>query len=393
MQAQSGMSLIELMIALLIGLILMLGVIQVFSASSNAYRLAKGTARLQEGGRFAMDYLSRDLRMAGHMGCSSDQILTRDGTSLLTSRTTFGATDDAALQFNYAIRGYEASGTAPKGAITLASTPTVGGAYSNASGLPARISNALTNRVSGSDILVLRYLEGQGLPITTAVNSGTPNFTISPSTTDWSLFKGGITTPGLFGITTCDNAIVFQAKTASATSVTVAATTLNAGLSAINFQFPQGAELYRAESEVYYVGLNSDSRPSLYRARFTAAPDGGITALTEELVEGVESMQLLYGQDSPTSSTPGGSVTQLVTADQIDTSMSSSEAAWRRVITVQIGLVMASPEVASATQVDSSNTQTAGLTAQGVTFTAPNDGRARTVYQSTVTLRNRLYGN
>ena len=71
----AGLSLIELMIALLIGTILVLGLVQVFSASRAAYQLSQGIARNQENARFALDFLSRDLRMAGHAGCVNDQSL------------------------------------------------------------------------------------------------------------------------------------------------------------------------------------------------------------------------------------------------------------------------------------------------------------------------------
>ncbi len=54
-QTMSGLSLIELMIALTIGLIIMLGVVQVFAASRTAYQLSEGLARVQENSRFAMD--------------------------------------------------------------------------------------------------------------------------------------------------------------------------------------------------------------------------------------------------------------------------------------------------------------------------------------------------
>ena len=67
------MSLIELMIALAIGSLLVLGLVEVFSASRTAYQLSEGLARVQENGRFAMDYIQRDFRMAGHMGCVNDQ--------------------------------------------------------------------------------------------------------------------------------------------------------------------------------------------------------------------------------------------------------------------------------------------------------------------------------
>lgn len=73
--AAAGLSLIELMIALLISSILLIGVIQVFAASRTAYQLSQGIARNQENGRFAMDFLTRDIRMAGHAGCVNDQVL------------------------------------------------------------------------------------------------------------------------------------------------------------------------------------------------------------------------------------------------------------------------------------------------------------------------------
>ncbi|RDH45522.1 PilW family protein [Zooshikella ganghwensis] len=63
---QSGLSLIELMIALVLGLLLLAGVLQVFLGSSQTYRLTGDLARAQENGRFALDMLARDIRMAGY---------------------------------------------------------------------------------------------------------------------------------------------------------------------------------------------------------------------------------------------------------------------------------------------------------------------------------------
>mgnify|MGYP001940377819 FL=1 len=71
--AMAGLSLVELMVALVISLVLMLGVVQVFIASQTASRLSEGASRVQENARFALDFLERDIRMAGHMGCVNDQ--------------------------------------------------------------------------------------------------------------------------------------------------------------------------------------------------------------------------------------------------------------------------------------------------------------------------------
>lgn len=62
---QGGFSLIELMIAMSLGLILIGGVISVFLASSQTYRLQDAMFRVQESGRFALDIMLRDLRDAG----------------------------------------------------------------------------------------------------------------------------------------------------------------------------------------------------------------------------------------------------------------------------------------------------------------------------------------
>src|SRR5690606_26200737 len=66
---QQGMTLIEIMIALLIGAFLLGGVLQIFINSKQTYRMQEGLSRMQENGRFAMEFLEHDLRMAGFWGC------------------------------------------------------------------------------------------------------------------------------------------------------------------------------------------------------------------------------------------------------------------------------------------------------------------------------------
>ncbi len=68
---QQGFSLIELMIALIIGLVLTGGAIQIFISSKATYRLESALARMQETGRYIVDAMAKDIRMAGYTGCSS----------------------------------------------------------------------------------------------------------------------------------------------------------------------------------------------------------------------------------------------------------------------------------------------------------------------------------
>jgi type IV pilus assembly protein PilW len=58
-RAQRGLTLIEMMLALAIGMVLLLGGMSIF-ASSNARYLAEGdSAQADEGGRYALDVVAR----------------------------------------------------------------------------------------------------------------------------------------------------------------------------------------------------------------------------------------------------------------------------------------------------------------------------------------------
>lgn len=66
---QSGLSLIELMVALVIGLLLTLGVLQVYMSGRDVYRMQESISHLQESGRYTLSLLARDIREAGFIGC------------------------------------------------------------------------------------------------------------------------------------------------------------------------------------------------------------------------------------------------------------------------------------------------------------------------------------
>ncbi len=68
---QSGVSLIELMVALVIGLFLIAGAVMVYSQSRKAYRTIETVARLQETARYALDVMDADVRMASYWGLAS----------------------------------------------------------------------------------------------------------------------------------------------------------------------------------------------------------------------------------------------------------------------------------------------------------------------------------
>lgn len=378
---QRGLSLVELMVAVLIGTLLLLGLVQLFSASSAAYRANMGVARTQEGSRFAMDFLSRDIRMAGYMGCVNDMahfmasppsLFSHFLTSAQRNAQDFDAADFG-LRFDVAIQGYEAAGTAPGSVLDLGA---ITGAWSGAPAFPVVLSPAPR---AGSDILVLRFFGSDGALVTSynpLPASGAPTIAIEPER------AGLVAAGGLYAVGDCNTASVFQATT-SANPTTGSFTVDLSGLNRSGFEGLEalaGASsmnLYRAESMIYYVAMGPGGIPSLYRATFGASGWN-----SEEMVEGVETLQLSYGVDTDAAS-PDGAINEYRVASAIP-----SDANWRRVGAVRVGLLMRSTARSATTdRVDAQFVN-------GVRVTSPaNNGVLRVPYENTITLRNRLFGN
>lgn len=68
---EAGLSLIELMVALAIGVFLLAGALTVFAKTRDLYRTNEAAARLQETARFAMSTIEADVRMANYWGLNS----------------------------------------------------------------------------------------------------------------------------------------------------------------------------------------------------------------------------------------------------------------------------------------------------------------------------------
>lgn len=84
---QTGMTLIELMVALAIGMFLMIGAMTVFMQGRATFRLTEAVSRLQENGRFALDTLEQDVRMAQYWGLTNrtERIRGRAGEAPITT--------------------------------------------------------------------------------------------------------------------------------------------------------------------------------------------------------------------------------------------------------------------------------------------------------------------
>ena len=139
----AGLTLVELLVAMTIGLVLIAGATQVYVDSSKSYAVNETTARLQENARYAMSVLEPDLRMSGYWGLTnvSDGI---GGKALPTDAqfNPFGAPAASTCGVNFPLLlGFPVQGTNDSYAATCAANSA---AMPNADTITVRRASAVT---------------------------------------------------------------------------------------------------------------------------------------------------------------------------------------------------------------------------------------------------------
>ena len=296
-----GLSVIELMIALTLGILVLAGMSQVYLANKKSLSVIDNMGRIQEVGRFGMQFLTRDLRRAGYCGGNADTetILGTLGTAPTVNECAAGSAT------------YGRMVDAP-----VIGTNDVDTAY-------GCVSNYL-----GGDILVARY--AAPTPVTTLEAARLYLRT--------SLFGGRI----FAGANSAANLLVGETP---------------------QWTFPMVANGY------YVSDTGEACGPKALPALSRVSLDSNGVPANEELIPGVEQLQVQYGQDTNND----GSIDQIVNADVVGD--------WTQTILVRVWLLARSecPEVGH----DDNKTYVMG----DLVYT-PGDNYRRQMYQVTVSLRN-----
>ena len=361
---QRGLSIVELMVTKVISLTLLAGVVQIFLSSKTTYRTQEALSRLQENARFAVSLVNRRVRLAGYMGC-----LSIDDSSFTTKLN--GGTDFA-FDLGTPIEGFEANGTGVGNSYSItASNPAP--ATSSGGWTPALDADLVGRAIPGSDVVVVRNASTTSYPLVEPYQDSAGFFVRSPNQ-----FAVG----DILIATDCVKSTAFQG-----TNVTDAGTTPG-GTDKTNIRhamasmtpgnvtatwtesYQAGAELMRAETSIYYIGQGASGPSLFHRSLQTSAGSSGLTS--EELVEGVESMQIVFGEDTSAD----GSADAYRSAAAV--------ANWDNVVSLRIALLMRSNEEVRMDP-DTSTYDLAGTIVNPV-----DDRRLRDVVSTTITLRNRV---
>lgn len=373
-----GFSLVELMVAITLGLLLTAGMIQLFNSSKVTFRTNDAVARVQENGRFALEILKLQLREAGTLGFCAGQVPIRNHLNTGCA----GGSDDF-FNPDLAVVGWEYSGTGLGEDFTLPDDldPTAASAGDwNSEANSAALPSQLSGRVApGSDVLVVRRLNV--IDDFTAEPGPPPNNITSASINITG--PNGLPDDSIILVTDCSTADLFQNRSNASANALSAGTgsCSNPGPGNDNSvdwstSYNEAMQTFRVEQVAYYIGVNATTgQPGLYRWNMS---QGTSAAQAEEIIEGAENMQILYGFSRAAPNGDGQSISDWLTADNIPAG------GWPQVIALRLALSVRSTETADLDNTDI----TLDLAASNVTV--PGDGRIRQPFTTTVALRNRL---
>lgn len=281
---QSGLTLIELMISMTIGLVILGAVAYLYLGTRQTFRMAEGMSRIQENGRYAMEVLARDVRMAGYIGCGNMR-------NVLLNTIANPPIPD--LSVANAVTGNDSdSGPASIDGIT---------------------------RPAGDTISIMGAFGG-GVPL---------DGNLLPSNANVQLVGNpyGFTANDVLVVTNCTNADMFRATNVSASgSITTIAHSNSSNTGNRIGSYGADAFVFKVERYTYFIGTNPANLRSLYRSSLTQ----GVV----ELVENVQDMQIRYGIDS----NDDGAADSYITASGL------TAATWEQVVSAQINLLLVSPE-------------------------------------------------
>ncbi|USE37528.1 PilW family protein [Endozoicomonas sp. SCSIO W0465] len=343
---ENGFSLVEMMIALALGLVLFTGVGHLVLASSRSWALQDELARVQENGRLALDILGQSINTAAYTGCPAQAKL----ANLLYSEN-----DNRQWMMHF-----------DKGVLGIPSGNSVEQQLD---------SNAI------SEAIIIHSVDSNQSTLVSGHNTGIASVTLAESRSQdegdlLALISSDCRQVSIFraGVETSNRVVTHPAAVSGSLYNCISqlqgnfschGSTVDSGN--INHQ---GSRLVPLQSYAFYL-RESNNVPVLYR-KLAGEYVSGNSINAEALVEGIEGLSIRYGLDSDND----GVANRYMTAGEI--TPYSDE--WRRIITIKLELLARSfTEVAP-------EAQAYFFAGQRV---LPNDLYVRRSFMKTIKLRNR----
>ncbi|MFM5424195.1 PilW family protein [Aeromonas veronii] len=259
-----GFTLVEWLVAMLLGLFLLAGVFTVFVMSRSSSEDAFDQSELQENGRLAIRLISQDIKWAGFFGAYTGQS-TQVGPSLtLSAGSIVPASSDCLDERSV---GSLPSNAGPIRGLWVSRVST-------SKGLAGFACILAADRVANSDVISIKRLVGRPIPASEGLD--TNRFYMATNSQEARVIKGSETRP-LFGAN-------------------------------------NESQIWEYQHYIYYLS-QEDGIPVLRKRYLTV--NGGSALIGGAMADGVEHMVLMYGVDD--SLIPDGRIDRYMSTDQMTT--------------------------------------------------------------------------
>ncbi|HEY7773758.1 MAG TPA: PilW family protein [Marinagarivorans sp.] len=315
----AGFSLIEMMVTLLIAMVILSGVFQVLVASKRSELDHQEIVYIQENARFALDVLSRDIRMAGYFGCAQQTEQVN-----VIKQTIVGGIGTAGL------RGYDGVGKVTSHIV-----------YGE-------------NAKAGTDALMIQrgddeheYLVREQSPSTNTITVWQQhNFQVNQPL---ALVDGNCRFSALFTASQIDtpNTIVHAQSENNCSDILRGrydcrdCRTNHCPRALPKTPYLSGSRIMPLISNAYFIGDSSllEGAPALMRQSITVQ-QGRLTTRIEELATGVENIQFIYGVDTQNT----GAINEYRSAVDMDINADGviDSRDWQHVKAVKIDMLLVS---------------------------------------------------
>lgn len=295
MTRQRGFSLIELMVAFLIGIIVIGGAVSLFVSNRQASRTTENLSRMQENTRLAFEMMSRDIRETAGNPCAKTLPVANVINDNTQPANWWASWGDGIL-------GYDNTAAFPNAAFGTAAAQRVSGTdaieLKSASASPG-VTVVAHNPVAASIQLNINthgLVDGDVVMICDYAQAAMTQITNSSSSSDTIVHNTGTGTPG-----NCSKGLGFP---------TVCTAT------GAPYQYKPNAIVAKLSSSRWYIGNNGRGGRSLYRAD---------RAGNQEIADGVNNLQIRYLIGDTYAAAAATTVWRDVTAVEVAMTVVSNE--------------------------------------------------------------------
>lgn len=367
-RTMAGLTLIELLVAMVLGILVSAGIITVFVHTSAANKMQVQMARVQETGRYAVQRINQDLRMVNAQYCSSTggvadaqsaSALYLDGLRAPVMLATAGEVAFADLTTDFGTGGYPAW---PTNTFPLPSFLFMRGYNCSTTGCSSidpsdeiadipSMGTAPGDRVVGADVLTVRYIDGSA-----GWSLGTNDSMVD---SDGTLTEITITPEsGEPAVAAFDVAMLADCNSAQVFAVDFAGSTIKPAAGAGNLSIPEvpgelrtmaAPKLFNFEKALttvtYYLRVVSadNSADGFTTGALMRRVDGGTA---RELVRGIERLDFRYAVETDSGDTVYLTAQQMddgvsgVTCPAQPDAITTKGCLWRAVKSIEVSMLV-----------------------------------------------------